>query len=225
MRLLRYIGVCSALLLFTVPSYAMTFSSRAAFNAAAPGLPIETFETGLVAPGVVVVCNGPVNSALGSTCFPAAGLLPGATYSASPGSTLALVGAGVAQAGNASKVLGPNVFADTFNISFTNAIAVGFDVYPGPVAGNVQVTVFDPTNVVIGTYTFAAAFGPNFFGVTSNSDLIGRVNVASQSAPQPGELIDNLAFGIPGATVPEPSSLALMVGGLAVLLRFRRKLS
>jgi hypothetical protein len=225
MRLLRYICVCSALLLFTVPSYAMTFSSRAVFDAAAPGLPIETFETGLVATAGIVACNGPVSSASGSTCFPVSALLPGAIYSASPGSSLVLIGAGLAAAGNASKVLGPNLFTDTFNINFTNAaIAIGFDVYPGPSAGDVQVTVFDPNENVIGAYTFAAAVGPSFFGVTFNSDLIGRVNVASQATPA-GELIDNVAFGIPSATVPEPSSLALMAGGLAVLLRFRRKLS
>lgn len=225
MRLLRYLCVCGVLLSFSVPSYAslITFSSRAVFNAAAPGLPIETFETGLVGAGAIANCNGPVNSASGSTCFPVVGLLPGATYSASPGPSLALIGAGFALVGNASKVLGPTPFADTFNISFINATAVGFDVFPGPAAGNVQVTVFDPSNVLLGTFTFAAAFGPNFFGVTSDSDLIGRVNVASQ-APNPGELVDNVAFGIP-ATVPEPSSLALMVSGLAVLLRFRRKLS
>ena len=87
-----------------------------------------------------------------------------------------------------------------------------------------QVTVFGLSNVLLGTFTFAAEYGPNFFGVTSDSDLIGRVNVASQSTI-PGELVDDVAFGIPGTTVPEPSSLALMIGGLAVLLRFRRTIS
>jgi hypothetical protein len=38
-----------------------------------------------------------------------------------------------------------------------------------------------------------------------------------------GELIDNVAFGNAGATVPEPSSLVLLTGGLAMLLRLRRK--
>jgi hypothetical protein len=151
-------------------------------------------------------------------------LLPGATYSASPGPVLALLGSGISGVGNTSKVLGPNAFVDTFNINFTNSTAVGFDVFPGPAAGNVQITVFDPSNVSLGVFVFAAGLGPNFFGVTSNSDLIGRVNIASL-ASAPGELLDNVAFGIPSATVPEPSSLALMVGGLAVLLRFKRKLS
>jgi len=224
MGLLRYAGVCGALLLGTVPSYAsvITFSSRALFNAAAPGLPIETFETGLVAPGIIENCDGPVNSASGSTCFPLAGLLPGSTYSASPGPSLALIGAGYMPVGNANTVLGPTLFVDTFNISFTNATAVGFDVFPAPVDGSVQIAIFDPSNGLLGTFTFAAVHGPNFFGVTSDSDLIGRVNVASQSTI-PGELIDNVAFGIPSAAVPEPSSLTLLVGGLALLLRFRRR--
>ena len=226
MRLFRFVCVCGALLLFTVPCYAslLTFSSRAAFNAAAPGLPVETFETGQVAPGSIASCNGPVSSATGNTCFPVGGLLPGAIYGASPGPSLIVFGAAIPGLGNASKVLGPNLFLDSLNINFTNATAVGFDVFPGPVAGDVQITVFNLSNVLLGTFDVTAGLGPNFFGVTSNSDLIGRVNIASQANP-PGELLDNVAFGIPNTTVPEPSSLALMVGGLAALVRSKRKLS
>ena len=136
MKLLK--SACALLVFFSsVPGYATTipFATRPAFNAAAPGLPIETFESGLVAPGGVTVCPGPVSSAAGSACFAVATLLPGAIYSASPAGGLVVLGAGFPLVGNASKVLGPNSFADTLNISFTAATtAVGFDFFPGQAA-------------------------------------------------------------------------------------------
>jgi hypothetical protein len=84
MRIRSGIGlaVTAAILEATaVPAQAalITFSSRALFAAAAPGLPVETFESGLVAPGAVTVCSGPVSSASASACFPLGGLLPGVT--------------------------------------------------------------------------------------------------------------------------------------------------
>ena len=242
MRLFK--SACALLVFFSsVPGYAttITFATRPAFNAAAPGLPIETFESGLVPPGATVTaCTGPLSSAAGSACFAVATLLPGAIYSASPPNRegfdpggLAVIAAGfLPPLGNASKVLGPTLFSDTFDISFTAATtAVGFDFFPGPAfpepaAGNVQISVFDPGNVSLGIFTLPAAIAPNFFGVVSTSDLIGRINVMSTVGTMSGgELIDNVAFGNAGATVPEPSSLVLLTGGLAMLLRLRRKIT
>ena len=212
-----------ALLFVSAPAYAdlFTFSSRATFNSAVPGLPVETFESGLVSPGGITLCPGPLSSAAASTCFPVGGLLPGVTYSASPAGNMVVLGAGVA--GNTSKVLGPNAFADTFNLTFTgNVTAVGFDVFPGPTAGNIAISLFSPTDTLLSTFTIFGNVGPNFFGVVSTTSLIGRINIASQSS-LPGELIDNLAFG---RQVPEPSSILLVAGGLAIvqlkLLRNRR---
>ena len=168
-----------------------------------------------------------MSSAAGSACFAVATLLPGAIYSASPAGGLVVIGAGFPPVGNASKILGPNAFTDTFNISFTAATtAVGFDFFPGPAAGNVQISVFDPGNVSLGVFNIPGALGVNFFGVVSTSDLIGRINITSTvGTTSGGELIDNVAFGNAGATVPEPSSLVLLTGGLAMLLRLRRKIT
>jgi len=130
---------------------------------------------------------------------------------------MVVLGAAFDGIGNASKVLGPDIFADTFNLTFTGVTGVGFDVFPGPVAGNILISVFSPTNVALGSFTTAGVVGGSFFGVLSTTGQIGRVNIASQAAI-PGELIDNLAFGTP---VPEPSSLLLLAGGLAIIFRLR----
>jgi hypothetical protein len=156
----------------------ITFDSRGVFAAAAPGLPIETFEAGLVAPGAVTSCNGSLSGAAASACFPAGGLLPGVVYSAVPGGSLVVVGAGFPPLGNTSKVLGPNVFTDTFNLTFASASAIGFDVFPGLLAGNVLVSIFSPADVGLGAFTIPAPLGAAFFGVISDSDLIGRITSA-----------------------------------------------
>jgi PEP-CTERM motif-containing protein len=208
-----------------VPAHAIpiTFTSRAAFNAAAPGLPLETFEAGLVSAGLVTVCNGPLSGATDSLCFPVGGLLSGVTYSASPGPSMAVLGANFLTVGNASIVLGPNAFSDTFNIAFSgSANAVGFDVFAGPGAGNVAISAFTPADVPLGAFTILAPVGGTFFGLISDSDAIGRLNIASLTS-SPGELVDNLAFGT-AATVPEPVSMLLLGSGLVGICARRKRL-
>ncbi len=199
----------------------MTFDSRSIFNTIAPGLSVDTFETGLVASGGATVCTGPLSSAAASACFPLGGLLPGAVYSASPGPLMAVLGAGFPGVGNTSKVLGPNFFSETFNINYSNANAVGFDVFPGqPGAAPVLISVFSPLNTSLGSFNILGPIGGTFWGVISDTDLIGRINI--QSLPNGGELIDNHAFGI--AQVPEPTVLALLgAGTLASGLLLRRR--
>ena len=216
--------------LFLLPSYGalITYSDRPTFNGAAPGLPTETFASGLVNPGSVTTCNGPLSSASGSTCFPAGGLLPGVVYSATgnqPGSgSMAVVGSGFGGLQNTTKLLGPNTFGDVFNLTFTQASAAGFNVFASPVVpGSVSISVYNPANALLGTFAVAAPLTGTFFGVASSTDLIGRIAILS--AP-PGEVITNLSFGVANAAVPEPCSLLLSGAGLIgmVLWRWQKRL-
>jgi len=130
--------------------------------------------------------------------------------------------------GNPSRVIGPNTFADTFNLTFANANAVGFDVFSGPMAGNVAISIFDPANVLLGTFSVLAPLGGTFFGVISTTGNIGRINIASL-ASIPGELVDNVAFGTTGtAPIPEPMTILLLgtgLAGVASKVRRRRKIA
>jgi hypothetical protein len=208
---------CAAIVLLSAvhaSAALLTFNTRALFDAAAPSLPVETFESGLGGAGATTICPGPVSNANGSTCFPNGALLPGVTYSVSGGGSLVVLGAGFPLLGNTSKLFGPNAFSDTFDLSFTAAAAVGLDVFPGLSAGNVRLSVFGLGGVLLDSFLIAAPLGGAFFGVISDTDPITGLNVASQSNA-PGELIDNLAFGAAGETViPEPSTLLLVGLGL-----------
>ena len=134
MKFVRGMCLPVALLMLSPPAYAtlVTFSSLGAFTIAAPGLPVETFESGLVAAGGGTICIGPLSSAAASGCFPAGGLLPGAVYSSDfpiGDPHMVVLGAGFDGLSNTSKVLGPADLDTTFILTFTGVTAVGFDVY------------------------------------------------------------------------------------------------
>ena len=115
MRFHRYL-LLVILLSLSVPAYAdlLTFSSSSAFIATAPGLPVETFESGLVD----AVCTGPLSRGATSACFPAGGLLPGVVYSATGDPSMIVTGPAL-PIGNTSNVLGPSSENSTFSLGFT----------------------------------------------------------------------------------------------------------
>jgi len=154
-------------------------------------------------------------------CFGAGTLLPGVIYNASGTvqPNMALLGANFAGLGNTTRLLGPNFFSDTLNVSFSSTNAVGFDVFPGPTAGNVNVTVYDAMDGQLGTFIVAAPIAGAFFGVISDAGPIGRINISSQTAT-PGELIDNMSFDV---AIPEPASILLTAVALALFATRRSR--
>ena len=221
----RCLLALASLAFLSLPAHAdlITFSTRPAFNAAAPGLSVETFESG-TAPAPVLLCGGPLSSTMGGGCFPVGGLLPGVTYNASGSVQPNMVVLAAGLVGNPSRVIGPNIFADTLNLTFANANAVGFDVFSGPLAGNVAISVFSPDDVLLGTFSVFAPIGGTFFGVISTTSNVGRININSL-APVPGELVDNVAFGA-AAPIPEPTTMLLLgtgLAGISAAVRKRRK--
>jgi hypothetical protein len=220
--LTRLLVTSTALGVFAWPADGalITFNTRAAFDAAAPGLPVETFESRFV--GFTLFCPGPLMR--GQECPmtpetilpppPFDGLLPGITYSSESG-ILVLVGRDFLNFGNTSNVLGPLAAGDTLDLTFESASAIGFDVFPGFVApGDVLISVFDSANAPMGTFSILASPGGTFFGVLSDSGLIGRINVDTVAELE-GGLVDDVAFGVP---VAEPATILLIGTGLASLL-------
>jgi hypothetical protein len=151
------------------------------------------------------------------------GLLAGITYSSESG-LLVLVGPnfpvgpdGFLTLGNTSNVLGPYSVLDTLDLTLESASAIGFDVFPGVAEGDVVISVFDSANAPMGTFTILASPGGTFFGVLSDSGLIGRINIGVPGE-YPGGLVDDVAFGVP---IAEPATILLLGAGLAGLGRIR----
>ena len=195
----------------------ITFNSRPAFNAAAPGLPVEDFQNGNIPVGATA-CPGPFNSATNNACFSPGDLLPGISYAAVPGPSMVLLGPGIPP-GFTTLHIGPNAFADAFDITMSASSAIGFDLGANA-PGNVLVSVFDGGGILIAPAFNVAVSATStiFLGLINTTGLIGRVNL---SGPL-GEVIDNVAFGQPQTAIPEPASLLLLGAGVAAL-RLRRR--
>jgi hypothetical protein len=225
MKMLPLIAIVAVLM---VPAHAglITFGTRAAFNAAAGALPMETFESGTSAPNTFVPCPSPESSTSNNGCFGLGALLPGIQYQTNgsdlpPGQEFAL-GDGTATL-HGTRLLFTNNPTGSFDIFLTASNAIGLDVllFSG---GSIDVNVFDPSNALIQTFTLATTNAGVFFGVISDSGLIGHINLATSVTPNSNyEGVDNVAFGLTAASVPEPSTLGMLGLGAAALALARRR--
>lgn len=224
MRFARFslgLGLLLPLLVGTDANAALiTFDTRTAFNLASPGLPLEDFEEANVAPGGVESFIGPLSSSTNNAVFSTGEILAGLTVESVPNPELVAVGGGFIAIGNPSIAVGPNAFASDSNLLFTNASAVGFDLFTNRPGSPVSfVSVFGVGDALLGSFSvFVSRASPAFFGAIDTENLITRINVHSVPAGS-GEVFDNIAFGAP---VPEPATLLLIGSGLLAVVARRR---
>lgn len=211
------------------------YSSRTAFNQAAPGLPVEDFEEGNVPPSSVVPCPSPLDNSSSNSCFAPGDILPGIRFQANPNANpadgIALVGPGLV--GATSKGIVANYFVETFDIIFIGGgvNAVGMDLlhyFSSPVT--VTITVYGSGSTVLGVTAASATSAGQFWGVISQQPITS-INIASTVGPSGdgAEGVDNVAFGTTGVPAPLLRSagvamVAVVLLGIGVLA-LRRKLA
>lgn len=172
------------------------FADQASFDAETGGLPLETFDNGLIAPGSVDTCNDIINSSTTGPCFNAGDLIPGFSMTfVSNGGTGGLVALGdqFLGASQTTTVVGANSFVDNTEVTFNPPVtAVAFEGYG--VDGDYLVTALDAGGGTIGsiTVTGAAVDSGVFAGFTSPVPVS---TVVVDGVGGAGELIDNLQFG------------------------------
>lgn len=103
----------------------------------------------------------------------------------------------------------------------TNFVQIRGDMIP--IAGTVTMRVFDPLGALLATVTVPDIGGSTLSFTGANVHLVEITGSSATVA------FDDLQFGavspVAGATVPEPSSVALFAGGAIVLAAGRRRRS
>jgi hypothetical protein len=176
------------------PSGTLTFyTSRAVFNAAHPGIPLETFVLTNLGPNQVMACPEPFNNMTNNGCFSPGDILPGiAVWNTT---AIDLVVLTPPFFGVNCVAVGPNTFTDNGEMQFNPPVqAVGFDLLSN-VAATYNIEVFGPGGS-LGTTTAPGAIPGIFWGVdTSSPGGISRITTSNVGSA--GELYCNVAFGQP----------------------------
>jgi hypothetical protein len=178
------------------------FSTRAAFDAACPGLPVEDFEDARVAPGFVGGTGALDKDTTGGGFLPG-DILDGLRLEAVPSNNLAILGD--TSYGVSTKKVFANFDNDSLRITFYNGgvTCVGLDVSvlfdPAPVTAE----FFDAAGNSLGSVTVSAAVaGDTFVGVKSSTP-IDRVIISTPAGIYKG--VDNIAFGAAPVDTTAPS--------------------
>jgi hypothetical protein len=123
-----------------------------------------------------------------------------------------------------------NPLPGLFSIAFAAPVrAAGAQVQAlafGPFSGTIR--AFNALNAPLGTFAVFGADGGNgdgsavFAGIISDSSNISRLEFAGFGD---GAAINRLSAGTDAGSVPEPSTITMLLGGGAVLATFRRRRS
>lgn len=192
------------------------YATRAAFDDANPGLPVEDFEDVEVAPGTWCASFSPVDSGSDDDCYDRGTLMAPlgiAAVGPTQSSFDAVIALGAGYFGQPSTVLGANLGADTTEIRFNPGVhAAGMDVRSYLSTAEITVTVFDTGGIPLGTTTITSTPAGLFFGVRADGAVIGAVRFAEH---KDYVFLDNIAMGAYGGQVtfdPTPLVAALESG-------------
>jgi hypothetical protein len=183
------------------------YTTKAAFDAAHPGLPCEDFQDFT---NVLLGCDGPANS--GTSC--PGGYDPGeiatgleisctTNCTGAPGNNgLVIIPAGFD--GNPTIVFGSNYFADDTIVRLTAvpaASALGLEISCHFAAPSVDVVVFDTGGTPIGNTSSACASAGTFLGMDTGLPPGTGPGIGHITITNPGgaavESTDNVCFGDP----------------------------
>ncbi len=116
------------------------FNDRLAFQAAAPGLPLESFSLTSVPPNSVTACPGPFNASTNNACFSPGAILPGIEVDNLQGNLNVVLTPPFI--GVTCVSVGANTFVDDSVLRFTPTVnAVGVDIVCPLGACNVNIGV------------------------------------------------------------------------------------
>lgn len=224
-----FVGIALALACTAAPAPAavITFASRAAFDTAFPGLPLENFEEARVAAGGFGLMPNPLDSSTSNPIFSPGEILDGLRIRVGTSpffdpNNMFIAGPGFATyvskavSYNGSDTLPPKMTVEFYN---NDVNAFGLDLTSNPNGNTVMLTLFSGTTS-LGTFTVTNVQGSGTFFGAFNDDLGQPITRLELNSAMNFFGLDNVAFGPAGGggAVPEPSSLLLGAFGVLALL-------
>ena len=191
------------------------YATRAAFDAAHPGLPVEDFED-VTIDGFWCASFSPVDWNTDDACYDPGTLPVGlglAAYGPTQNEWDALIAHAAGSFGQPSIVVGANLEVDTTAVWFGGTkptIAAGMDVFAffaNPGNPGITVEVYDDGGALLGTTTVEADTLGTFFGVRAHGAALGTIRL---DMDEDYVMVDNVAFamilGGSAETLPEAAS-------------------
>ena len=169
------------------------FNDETQFFSVCTSLPLEEFANTSVPPNSAINCPSPINSSSNNSCFTPGAVIDGFSFSGIPitdDGSLAVVTPTIF--GNVNVLVGADFFGDDNEITFQNggAGAVGVEIFGVFGLTNIQINIFGPGDILLGSTSVDASSNGIFFGVISDSPVT-RITFSNGFA----DLYTNLSFG------------------------------
>ena len=200
------------------------FETRAAMEAAIPGLVTEDFEDAVGGPdGSLTDCSSdPINASSNAVCVAPGQIAAGLTIGSSKkfgASTIAIIGKG--WMANTSKLVSTYYLDDDLVLTFDPPVpAVGFDLASLRPAQTCRVDVVSQTGALVSVEKQCPQSG-SFVGFVSETPIYRISLVDNVTVGGNPEMADNISFGkVPSTLTAEPAIL----DGTSPTLMFRAKL-
>ncbi len=193
---------------------AVIYTSRAAFNLAAPYAgATEDFEDAAIAPGAVLSTASPLDSLTNNSIFATGSIMTGLRLSSSGGFYV-----------SNGFFSSPTIAVYTANertpltISFPNGgvTALGLDLYSSFSEGPASpIAAYDADGNLIAQTDIAMFASGVFFGIVSTTPIDHLIYTVSDSSTLIG--VDDITFGSDVTATPEPAAMLLTAAGLLAL--------